>query len=71
MTATMRKNGQSLNTEIPHSVSIYTLSYELVYSAKNLILPFNIQTARLQPGYYVIELVTNNEIIRKKIYIEN
>lgn len=71
MTATMRKNGQSLNTEIPHSVSIYTLSYELVYSAKNLISPFNIQTARLQPGYYVIELVTNNEIIRKKIYIEN
>lgn len=57
------------SSKIPQAVSIYTLSYELVYAAHNLIAPFDIQSVNLKPGFYIIEMSTENGIIREKIGI--
>ena len=52
------------------SVIIYNLSYKQIYSHKNLIAPFDINTLNLPSGFYIIEYQLENGIItREKVYV--
>ena len=52
------------------SVAVYNLSYKQVYSDKKLIAPFDIKTANLSPGFYIIEYqLEDGTIIREKVYV--
>lgn len=65
-----RVSGQNSRQIGTKSVAIYNLSYELIYSDKNLISLFDINAVNLPSGFYVIESQLENGIItREKVYI--
>lgn len=69
-TPNRRISKQNLRQAGMKSVTIYNLSYELVYSNKNLITPFDINAVNLPSGFYVIENQLENGIItREKVYV--
>lgn len=52
------------------AVAVYTLSYNLVYSDKNLVAPFDIKTTNLSPGFYIIEYqFEDGTATREKVYV--
>lgn len=52
------------------AVAVYTLSYNLVYSDKNLAAPFDIKTTNLSPGFYIIEYqFEDGTATREKVYV--
>lgn len=63
-------NWNSRQADGAKSVTVYNLSYKQVYSDRNLIAPFDIKTANLSSGFYIVEYqLENGTVTREKVYI--